>query len=142
MPLFAWSSRVGLSLLLAFLPSLAGCSGNIARVEGDEILHERTGLASYYGAAFEGQETASGEVFDKEEMVAAHPSYPLGTTARVINLENGRAVQVRIIDRGPTAPNQREGVIIDLSKGAAQRLGFVTQGRARVKVQVLEWGQG
>ena len=141
MLLFAWSSRIGFSVWFALLVSAAGCSGNIAPVEADNVLQERIGLASYYGAAFQGQETASGEVFDKEEMVAAHPSYPLGTVARVTNLKNGRTVEVRIIDRGPTAPNRREGVIIDLSRGAARRLGFLTEGRARVKVEVLAWGK-
>ncbi len=141
MPLYAWSSPVGIFLLLTLLSLSAGSSGNIARVEADGVLQERIGLASYYGAAFQGRETASGEPFDKEEMVAAHPWYPLGTIARVTNLENGRSVKVRIIDRGPTAPNQREGVIIDLSKGAARRLGFVMDGRTRVKLEVLEWGK-
>ena len=104
------------------------------------IKETKTGLASYYGHAFEGEETASGETFHSREMVAAHPSYPLGTLARVINLEDGDTVQVRIIDRGPTDVNVAEGVIIDLSKGAAKKLGMLKEGRIRVKVEVLQWG--
>ena len=98
------------------------------------------GLASYYGRGFEGQETASGEIFRSEKLVAAHPTYPLGTFARVTNLEKPAVVYVRIIDRGPTDENVAEGVIIDLSKGAAKRLGMVKDGRVRVKVEVLQWG--
>jgi rare lipoprotein A len=109
--------------------------------ETKKVLETQTGLASFYGAAFHGKETASGETFDKTEMVAAHPSYPLGTVARVTNIENERAVDVRIIDRGPTRENLNEGVIIDLSKGAAKQLDFVSDGRVRVRVEVLEWGQ-
>jgi rare lipoprotein A len=104
------------------------------------VKDSQTGLASYYGRAFEGEATASGETFHRREMVAAHPSYPLGTVARVINLEKGDTVYVRIIDRGPTKENVAEGVIIDLSKGAAEKLGMVKEGRVRVKVEVLQWG--
>lgn len=104
------------------------------------IKETKTGLASFYGRAFEGEKTASGETFHSREMVAAHPSYPLGTLARVTNLEAGGIVQVRIIDRGPTDENVAEGVIIDLSKGAAEKLGMVEEGRVRVKVEVLQWG--
>jgi rare lipoprotein A len=73
-------------------------------------------------------------------MVAAHPSYPLGTVARVTNLDDTGSVLVRIIDRGPTDENVAEGVIIDLSKGAAKRLGMLKEGRVNVKVEVLQWG--
>lgn len=104
------------------------------------IKETQTGLASFYGRAFEGEETASGETFRSGEMVAAHPSYPLGTVARITNLEKGGAVLVRIIDRGPTDENVAEGVIIDLSKGAAEKLGMVKEGRIRVKVEMLQWG--
>lgn len=105
-----------------------------------EIKETKTGLASFYGLAFEGQKTTSGEIFHSKEMVAAHPSYPFGTVVRVTNLENNDTVQVRIIDRGPTAVNRKEGVIIDISKGAAEKLKMITDGRVRVQVDVLEWG--
>lgn len=121
---------------------LPGCTSKTGNPPADSLAvkETRTGLASYYGRAFEGEETASGEIFHSREMVAAHPSYPLGTVARVTNLEEGGTVQVRIIDRGPTDVNVAEGVIIDLSKGAAEKLGMVKEGRVRVKVEVLQWG--
>jgi rare lipoprotein A len=120
----------------------ASCTSNTASSSKETITikETQTGLASYYGRAFEGEETASGETFRSREMVAAHPTYPLGTVARITNLENGGAVHVRIIDRGPTDENVAEGVIIDLSKGAAEKLGMVKDGRVRVRVEVLQWG--
>jgi rare lipoprotein A len=103
------------------------------------ILETRTGLASYYGKEFHGKITASGKPFDMNAMVAAHPRYPFGTRLRVTNLANGRAVEVRVQDRGPAPPQQRQGVILDVSRGAAERLGFIRQGRTRVRLDVIEW---
>ena len=74
-------------------------------------------------------------------MVAAHPSYPFDTLVRVTNLRNGRSVELRILDRGPAAGPRRDGVIIDVSQGAARSLGFVAAGRTRVRVDVLRWGR-
>ena len=74
-------------------------------------------------------------------MVAAHPSYPFGTVLRITNLANGRHARIRILDRGPAAGPRADGVIIDVSRGAAEALGFVRQGRARVRLEVLEWGK-
>ncbi len=100
----------------------------------------QVGLASYYGAAFQGEETASGEEFDYHDLTAAHRTLPLGSVVRVTNLENGRSVVVRINDRGPYGANRRKGTIIDLSRGAAHRLGFIRDGLARVRVVVLRRG--
>jgi len=105
------------------------------------VLATQTGLASFYGTRLQGEETASGEVLDRRELIAAHPTYPFGTIVRVTNLENGRSVQVRVIDRGPARKHQADGVIIDLSTRAARDLGFLRAGRASVRVEVLEWGQ-
>ncbi len=96
------------------------------------------GLASYYGPGFHGQETASGEIFDQREMVAAHRTLPLGAIVRVTNLENRRDVVLRVIDRGPYGRNFRKGTIIDVSRGAAKKLGFIRDGLVRVRVEVLE----
>jgi rare lipoprotein A len=96
------------------------------------------GLASYYGAGFHGEETASGEVFNQRAMTAAHRTLPLGTVVRVTNLKNDRTVVVRINDRGPYGRNHRRGTIIDLSRGAAQRLRFIDDGLVRVRVEVVE----
>ena len=98
------------------------------------------GLASWYGPGFHGEETASGEIFDQREMVAAHRSLPLGSVVRVTNLQNQRRVVLRVIDRGPYGRNYRKGTIIDVSKGAARRLGFVRDGLVRVRVEVLRFG--
>jgi rare lipoprotein A len=97
-------------------------------------------LASFYGEAFQGRTTASGRPFDMKEMVAAHPRYPFGTLLRVTNLTNGQSIDVRVQDRGPAQQAQAAGVIIDVSRGAAEALGFVRQGRVRVRLEVLEWG--
>jgi peptidoglycan lytic transglycosylase len=104
------------------------------------ILDVRQGLASYYGPGFEGKRTASGVAFDKTAMVAAHPTYPFGTVVRVTNLANKRQVVVRVVDRGPAKGPRSEGVVIDVSSAAAANLGFVRQGRTRVRLEVLRWG--
>lgn len=96
------------------------------------------GVASYYGAYFAGRETANGETFDPWAMTAAHRLLPLGTVLRVINLDNGRMVEVRVNDRGP----YRHDRIIDVSHGAARRLGFEGSGVARVRLEVLKLGDG
>ena len=93
-----------------------------------------SGFATYYGKGFAGKATASGEIFNPREMVAAHRTLPLGTRVRVTNLENGRSVILRVIDRGPYSGRRN---IIDVSEGAARRLDFITDGRVRVRVEVL-----
>jgi rare lipoprotein A len=98
----------------------------------------QTGTASFYDESFQGQKTASGERFDTNALTAAHPSHEPGTRLRVTNLENDRSVEVRVTDHGPTRQNRREGVIIDLSRAAAQKLGFTKDGEARVRVERLD----
>ncbi|PWR25903.1 septal ring lytic transglycosylase RlpA family protein [Zavarzinia aquatilis] len=96
--------------------------------------YDETGIASWYGEPFHGRKTAIGEVYDMNEMTAAHKTLQLPADVRVTNLENGRSVMVRVNDRGPFV-NDR---IIDLSRRAAQLLGFQNQGTARVRVQVVD----
>ena len=103
-------------------------------------LDVREGLASYYADWFNGRTTASGTIFSNNDLVAAHPSYPFGSLVRVVNLRNKRFIDLRIVDRGPAAAPQARGVIIDISRAAAERLGFITAGRTRVRVEVLRWG--
>ena len=98
------------------------------------------GKASFYCPSFHGNLTAWGKVYNEKEMVAAHPYYPFGTTVRVTNLANNRNVEIIIIDRGPSKKHQKKGGIIDVSRGAAQELGMLRQGKVRVRVEVLEWG--
>jgi len=100
-----------------------------------------SGLASYYGEGFHGRTTASGVRFDMNAMVAAHPTYPFGTVVRVTNLRNGRSVRVRIVDRGPAPSPQAAGVIVDLSRRAAQALDFIREGRTPVRLEVVRWGR-
>jgi len=95
------------------------------------------GTACWYGNEYHGRKTASGEVFDQWAMTAAHRELPFGTIVRVKNLRNGRAVKVRINDRGPFV----RGRIIDLSRGAAERLGMVQAGIGPVRLEVLKWGR-
>jgi rare lipoprotein A len=95
--------------------------------------YRQTGIASWYGPKFHGKPTANGERFDMNEVSAAHRTLPLPSMVRVVNLNNGRAIRVRINDRGPFA----HGRIIDLSRRAAQLLGFANSGTARVRVEIL-----
>jgi rare lipoprotein A len=90
-----------------------------------------SGKASYYADKFEGRRTASGETFHQNRLTAAHRTLPFGTKVKVINLANGRSVNVRVNDRGPFA----EGRIIDVSKKAARKLGLVTTGVAPVEIK-------
>lgn len=94
---------------------------------------EQTGKASWYGADFHGRKTASGVPFDQHAMTAAHRTLPMGTRVRVTSLETGRAILVRINDRGPFI----DGRIIDLSKRAAAELGMEEVGVVPVKVEAL-----
>jgi rare lipoprotein A len=92
------------------------------------------GDASWYGPGFHGKKTASGEIYDQTKLTAAHKTLPLGSKARVTNLENGSTVEVQINDRGPFI----EGRIIDLSRAAAWALGFVEAGIVPVRVEIVE----
>lgn len=91
------------------------------------------GVASWYGGRYHGRQTASGEPFDMNALTAAHPSLPFGTRVRVTNLENSRSVVLRINDRGPFVKRR----IIDVSRRAAEELGFIRQGVARVRVDII-----
>ena len=100
----------------------------------------QVGLATYYAQFFEGRVTASGTRFDNDAMVAAHPTYPFGTILRVTNLRNQRSVRVRVVDRGPARGPRKNGVVIDLSRAAAEKLGFTRAGRTRVRVELIQQG--
>lgn len=99
---------------------------------------EQTGKASFYADKFEGSPTASGEKYKHGKLTAAHKSLPFGTVVRVTNLANNESVEVVVNDRGPYVENR----IIDLSKSAAQKLGFINQGLADVKIEVVDAGNG
>ncbi len=121
-----------MALLLLF-SACASEPGRAAVGRASDRAYEAVGVASWYGAKFHGRTTASGEPYDMNAMTAAHPSLPFGTKVRVTNLENGRGVVLRINDRGPFA----KGRIIDVSRHAAEHLGFLGADLARVRVEAI-----
>jgi peptidoglycan lytic transglycosylase len=131
---------IGTGLLLA----LTHPSATYARkVSSDRpVLKTQIGDATFYASHFQGRKTASGRIFDKNKAMAAHRTYPFGTVVRVTNLRNKRSVNVVIVDRGPFGKNRREGAIIDVSPSVAEKLGMLRTGQARVKLEVLVWGNG
>ncbi len=94
------------------------------------VIAIQRGTASWYGPGFQGKKTAIGDDFDQTKLIAAHKTFPLGSKAKVTNLNNGNSVEVEIMDRGPFM----EGRIIDLSKAAAEKLGIIGAGTAPVQV--------
>ena len=96
------------------------------------------GISSFYAEDFHGKLTANGEIYDMYGLTAAHKTLPLNTVARVTNLENGKSLILRINDRGPYI----QGRMLDCSYGAAKKLDFVQQGKTKVQVDVIEWGDG
>jgi rare lipoprotein A len=123
---------VGLSVGLGVL---AGCAPRAARPPAEEKpppgrawLEE--GLASYYGPGLAGRPTASGEKFNPQKLTAAHKKLPFGSCLRVVNMENGRSVEVRVNDRGPFV----KGRVVDVSTAAAKQLGMMEKGLARVRL--------
>jgi rare lipoprotein A (peptidoglycan hydrolase) len=135
-----WGSIIGVTVL----GCIAGCSLKQEPVPLPPVppAHEETPLpgkpettqvvtASWYGPGFHGQETASGETFDQNALTAAHRTLPLGTEAKVTNLETGQSVTVTINDRGPYVPGRQ----LDLSQAAAKQIGLTKKGVAKVKIE-------
>lgn len=98
----------------------------------------QTGKASFYADKFEGIQTASGEKYRHKKLTGAHKTLPFGTKVKVTNLANDKSVEVVINDRGPYV----EGRVIDVSKSAAEELGFINEGLADVKIEVIDAGDG
>jgi rare lipoprotein A (peptidoglycan hydrolase) len=123
--------------------AVSGCSSELSGGQDKQAQQEagdttaakptrkEVGEASWYGPGFQGKETANGETFDQKDMTAAHPTLPMGTKAKVTNLENGKKVEVRINDRGPYADDR----VIDLSGAAAKKLDMKGDGTAKVKIE-------
>ena len=130
--------RYPIALSLSFLLIVSGCAVPVAKVPAPTLPPEsrvsQTGIASWYGPGFHGKATASGEIYDQNEMTAAHQTLPLGTKVMVTNLENGSAAEVLVNDRGPFAKNR----IIDLSYAAAQSINMVGPGTALVRIDVVD----
>ena len=113
--------------------------GNPYRIKGKKYTpketyrYSKTGIASWYGPGFDGKMTANGEIFNQNELTAAHKTLQMPSLVRVTNLSNGRSIVVRVNDRGPYA----HGRLIDVSKRAAELLGFKSKGTAKVRVDLL-----
>ncbi len=97
------------------------------------VENNETGLASWYGHPYHGRPAAGGEIYDMEQMTAAHRTLPFGTWVRVHDLDNGKSVDVRINDRGPFV----DGRIIDLSHAAARVIAMIGPGTAQVRLEIL-----
>lgn len=122
--------KFSLFIFLLCLP-LLGFSGN-GPGNGKEDLVIQEGVASFYGKRFHLRKTANGEVFNMEELTAAHKNLPFGTLLKVTNLKNGKEVWVRINDRLPQSSKRS----IDLSRGAAKKLDMIQDGIVKVKMEV------
>lgn len=110
--------------------------GRVYRVLDSSYGYDERGVASWYGEAFQGRPTSSGEPYDMDLMTAAHRTLPLPSYVEVTNLNNGRKAVVRVNDRGPFHdPDER---IIDVSYAAARKLGMVGSGTAAVRVRAIE----
>jgi rare lipoprotein A len=130
-------ARARSALPLLVLGLALGCSVPPARVRLAEppVNHlSQIGIASWYGPGFHGKATASGAIYNQNELTAAHQTLPLGTRVMVTHLENGSTTEVTINDRGPFA----KGRIIDLSHAAAQQIHMIGPGTALVRVDVLD----
>jgi len=116
----------GLKLMLLLLMSVA--------VSAAVAMDVQEGEASYYADSLNGNKTASGAVYDKDAMTAAHRTLPFGTRVKVTYLKTGNSVEVVINDRGPHAKNR----IIDLSRAAASKVGMLDDGHGKVKLEVIK----
>jgi rare lipoprotein A len=115
--------------LLCILWLGVGCARNVRKEGGREgFLGE--GLASYYGPGFHGKKTASGELFDKNDLTAAHRKLRFGSCVHVTSVATGKSIKVRVNDRGPYSGDR----IIDLSEAAARSLGIIDRGVSRVRL--------
>jgi rare lipoprotein A len=126
--------------LVAIALAAAACGGpqkpqTPQKTASGTVVRVQTGLATWYGGKHHGGPTASGERFNKHAMTAAHLTLRMNTRVRVTNQRNGRSVILRINDRGPYGNKRR---IIDVSEGAARKLGMIEAGVVPVKVEVLK----
>lgn len=122
-----WAISLSLGMLLS------ACSWVPKGASQLDVGIEDRGVASWYGKSFHGKQAANGELFDMEALTAAHRTLPLGSVVRVVNLANGKYLHVRITDRGPYVNNR----ILDLSRGAAIRLGMMEGGLSHVRIQLV-----
>ena len=130
-------------LVAACVVSSLDSGGRVAAAPANAVPAPETsiapelGFAAYYARSFDGKRTASGVRFDSDKMHAAHPVLPFGTILQVTNRDNGRAVTVTVVDRGPVKRLRDRGVVIDVSHAAARELDFVREGKAPVRLEVV-----
>jgi rare lipoprotein A len=125
---------------LAAFAAASGCSHRVvAKAPAPaKIGATESGVASWYGVPYHGRRTASGEIYDMEQLTAAHRTLPFQTWVEVTDLDNGKRVSVRVTDRGPFV----DGRVIDLSLAAARKIEMVGPGTARVKLKVIAAPRG
>ena len=116
-------------------PYKASKNKNNKKVKHKKVIN---GISSFYAEDFHGKLTANGEVYDMYGLTAAHKTLPLNTICRVTNISNNKSLILRINDRGPYI----KGRILDCSYGAAKKLDFINEGTTKVKIEVIEWGDG
>lgn len=137
MSAFRTPIHAGLALLAMTTMFLAGCGHRRARVNAPiapaRLGSTETGVASWYGVPYHGRRAASGEIYDMQQLTAAHRSLPFQTWVEVTNLSNGKQVDVRINDRGPFV----NGRILDLSQAAARDIDMLRAGTTRVRLKVI-----
>ncbi len=131
---YSWTVAVAVAFLLS------GCSDGSAKTAKihKEPAFEQMGKASWYGPRFHGKKTANGEIYNQNELTAAHRTLPLGTEVEVTNVKNGKSVEVEINDRGPYV----RGRVIDLSRAAAIELGMKERGLAVVQIEAESLPKG
>jgi len=112
---------------------IAAANSSFGSNLNNRIVDIMSGMASWYGPGFDGNYSASGEIFNARDLTAAHPHLPFGTMVRVVNMDNNQSVVVRINDRGPYA----EGRVIDISTAAANVIGLISSGVAPVRLEIL-----
>lgn len=135
--------RTGLYFMTAAMLGISSCTTTSPRFGspgtrapgGDPVVdgHQLQGVASYYADDFHGRTTANGERYDMHGLTAAHRTLPFNTKVRVRNLDNGLSIVVRINDRGPFKDNR----VIDLSLGAALKIGLIAHGTAAVQLELM-----
>lgn len=132
------------TVLLFFLSINISCSANVQYTkQKQDTLSQKfyagqvlTGKSSYYSKEFHGRKTANGDIFDMYKLTAAHKSLPFGTILNVVNQLNNKSVRVLVNDRGPFVP----GRFLDLSFGAAQKIGLIGTGVAEIKATIVRLG--
>lgn len=112
-------------------------SSDVPAERSERPKETQTGLAAFISDKLHGRKTASGQPYDAKALVAAHPTYPMGTVLRVRSEENGRIVEVTVIDRSASGADRP---IVDVSRAAAERLDFIRNGTAKVSTDVIKWG--